>query len=1307
MKRKWLALLLSCTMVVNTGVLPVAATTLDNESAVVQQMNEETSDTQEEAEEGTLKAESNFKEIAEDGDVLTADLESDTYWTTEGEKARTFQLGEENNVNDVFDYAAIAEKTDTSKYKISEIDVTIGENTLKHKVDADNKEDKTTAEEISECFGDDFVIGEDADEENFIGDGKVSLAGTANEDVTIEVIFEKVEQIADSEPSEDPAQDDADVIEDEQPTEDTEEQAEERTLLSYFKVSGASGNFEFDKTTGEAPAVYVATDTTYISARVYPTSGDKDTSMNLTYSYTGTDGKEYEKELTCRGYYERFEAPFLAKSGKGNVLHIKASKGDVTEEYNITVKRTASLQGLTVEDQNGNPIAIDPSFNKTKTAYTVNVLDNNKTVTVKAVDPVETEYPDESQILFNGEASEDGSYKVDVADIPEDGTTLVMKPDNGAEQATEYTLTIKKVTAIPMEVKLDPENAQFCLYNAKNERVYPDGGKYYLLPETDYTYTAACDGYVGKSGTINYKADDTAVLDISLEKAADGQDLPQLDADYGGFRADSNNQSVISSKTPITKESIEVKWERQMGTSVTPSSGSTPVIVDNKVYTQSGGKLYMLDKETGEILKSSDCFMNAGFNLIPVTYGDGMIFVPLGGGIQCFNASTLESLWCYKGRTGACNSPIRYENGRIYVGFQMGDFVCLTTTDEDPSSQNEMKTPLWTSPSSGNNGYWWAGAWTNDNYVFAVNQGGTLMVMDKNTGATVQKIQTKADKVRSDVSFYNGRIYFSTQSGYLYSYNLTADGKVDLDNLIEPLYFGGASTCTPAVYNNRLYIGISSGSEFGEDGAAILVVDINPANGAMTKAYLVPTKTDFGYCQTSGLIINGYEDEDGYVYVYFLVNSAKGSLYMVKDKPGMTAPDPESGEFYTPSHEQYCIASAVADKDGTIYLKNDSAWQCAIRRAESYLTNVEVVGGNAVIDGGSAFAGSVKDHSVTVDMDTESVTMNLTANEGTEIRMNGVPGAKQEIALTGDATTVEVELLKGESTRIYNFTIYRGPVLASMEVTNNPNAGMGTKFTMDQTFDPAKTEYTAGISTATKQVTDGYIWVSWADATDKLTATAVSGVRGTPTIRTNYKGDTYVDVSFSERGVGVTTSATVKLTLTSEDGSRSRTYTVTLYTNNALPKVTLADDAVAERTDSTATVNVTTNKEGTLYYLVQKADEKAPDAETIQKDGKSIDAAEGENTLNIADLTKDGYKVYVVLKDANEAVSAVESAELKELWIKGDLNDDGNIDMVDVTQLLEKLTAEEEINASVGDINGDGVIDMVDVTLLMEQITKE
>ena len=47
-----------------------------------------------------------------------------------------------------------------------------------------------------------------------------------------------------------------------------------------------------------------------------------------------------------------------------------------------------------------------------------------------------------------------------------------------------------------------------------------------------------------------------------------------------------------------------------------------------------------------------------------------MIFVPLKDDIQCFHASTLESLWCYRhpvkgGGTIAVNSPIRYENGIV------------------------------------------------------------------------------------------------------------------------------------------------------------------------------------------------------------------------------------------------------------------------------------------------------------------------------------------------------------------------------------------------------------------------------------------------------------------------------------------------------------------------------------------------------------------------------------------------------------------------------------------------------------------
>ena len=1088
---------------------------------------------------------------------------------------------------------------------------------------------------------------------------------------------------------------------------DTTAVSETHNFLSGVLVSGISGEKAFENGEVTIPA---DTSATYLSMKpVLNSEASKDPSMKYTFKYIDLDGKEFTKEDTARNVYVRFDQAFLGVSGKGNDLSLTVTKGDVTETYVIHVVRSAKLSGLSMTDHNGNAVSISPSFSSKKTAYTAQVLDNVSNVTIKAIDPVELQNPEESEILFNGTASADGTYKLDVAD----GENVVtIKPNNGAASADEYTLTITKAASATLDVNVEPANAQVCLYTDKGERIYQDNGKYYLAPNTEYTWTASCEGYVGKTDKITLT--EASTLDITLDKAAEGEKLPQLKAEYPGFRADSNNQSVINAKTPITKESIEVKWERQMGTSVSPSSGSTPVIVDNKVYTQSGGKLYMLDKETGEVLKSSDCFMNAGFNLIPVTYADGMIFVPLGGGIQCFNASTLESLWCYKGRTGACNSPIRYENGRIYVGFQQGDFVCLTATDEDPSDQTEMKTALWTNYSTA--GYWWAGAWTNDNYVFSVDAGGALMVMDKNTGVTVQRIQTKADKVRSDVSYYNGRIYFSTQSGYLYSYNLAADGKVDLDNLIEPLYFGGASTCTPAIYNNRLYIGISGGSAFGEDGASILVADINPENGAMSKAYLVPTKTDFGYCQTSGLIINGYEDETGYVYVYFLVNSAKGSLYMVKDKPGMTEADPESGLLYTPSHEQYCIASAVADSDGTIYLKNDSAWQMALKRSNAYLKNIEMIGGNAVLDGGKNFAGSVAEHWFNVDQGTEKVTLNLTANEGTEVRINGVQGAKQDITLTGDNTNVEVTLVNGEDTRVYNFAIYRGPTLSNMYVYTSPNNGMGKNYVMDPEFNPVKTDYLAGYS-STKEIMSGYVWFVKNNSTDTIKATAVSGIddynggtlpEGTElNIRTNYKGETFVEVEFAEYGAGVATTAAIKLTVTSADGTQSRDYLITLYTNDALPTLTLGENAVVERTDNAAKVAVTANKAGTLYYLAQEADKAAPDAETIAKEGKAVDVVAGENTLELTDLTKAGYNVYMLLKQEDGKASRIRSVSLKGLWTLGDVNKDDVVDLTDVAVLLDKITENESVSLSTGDINGDGVVDMTDVSALLDTLTEK
>ena len=323
--------------------------------------------------------------------------------------------------------------------------------------------------------------------------------------------------------------------------------------------------------------------------------------------------------------------------------------------------------------------------------------------------------------------------------------------------------------------------------------------------------------------------------------------------------------------------------------------------------------------------------MTDSYGIVTAPYYLNVVQVGEEGGLSL--SYRMEVKYCPKG------------TGTLSTAYEQQDLSLIHIS----SSTVEEKVAVWRNSGLGET-FQWNGAWTNEGYVFvtttnARKTNGTLCCVDKATGKAVQKIEL-GESVRSDVSYYNGRIYFTTQSGNLYSYNLTKEGILDTENLIEPLYFGGASTSTPAVYNNRVYIGYSGGESFGAEGYGILVGSIDPDTGAMSAAYVVPTD---GYPQTSGLITRGYEEETGYVYVYFLTNSAHGTLYMIKDKAGMTEADPASGVFYTPNHEQYCIASAVADSDGNIYMKNDSAWQFVITRSETYLKEIQATGGNAAV----------------------------------------------------------------------------------------------------------------------------------------------------------------------------------------------------------------------------------------------------------------------------------------------------------------------------------------------------------------------
>ena len=193
------------------------------------------------------------------------------------------------------------------------------------------------------------------------------------------------------------------------------------------------------------------------------------------------------------------------------------------------------------------------------------------------------------------------------------------------------------------------------------------------------------------------------------------------------------------------------------------------------------------------------------------------------------------------------------------------------------------------------------------------------------------------------------------------------------------------------------------------------------------------------------------------------------------------------------------------------------------------------------------------------------------------------------------------------------------------------------------------------------------------------------------------------NVSFADRENP--TIAKVKLTVASEDGTQSKDYTFTLFTQNALPIITTDDGAVSERTDNSAKINMTSNKAAELYYLVQAADAAAPDSAKIIAEGTKADVVEGKNTIEVTGLQRNAQKLYMVLKDASGAESAVRILDIASVIISGDMNGDGKLTNLDVSMLLNKVTANEDVDPETGDINGDGKISNLDVSMLLNKVT--
>ena len=511
---------------------------------------------------------------------------------------------------------------------------------------------------------------------------------------------------------------------------------------------------------------------------------------------------------------------------------------------------------------------------------------------------------------------------------------------------SDYTWTIHLVKRETAKVEFNiPEGATVRVFDNMKKELSPKADNPHIfagLQEgTVYNYVVIKNGYVSYEGSFD-PANLTGPIEVTL------QPLPtsthkEYKGEWTNFRGNDVNMAIRGAKTPTAAKYTKLKWAVKMGTDMWMSP--TPPIILNDMEIDGvmhdvlicamGKNIYILDKESGDVLKSAPMQGSAYFATNPITYAEGMVFVQLDNNIQAFDATTLESVWLSERFSGGQTiSPITYHNGYIYIGMWNGEtadgtFACFSVADEKPDQPDETKYAAWTLKHKG--GFYWAGAYATDNYVVFGSDDGTsegdytanaiLYSVKPETGEIIDKIEGIKGDIRSTVAYYEGACYAVTKGGLFLKAPISADGHFDHD-AFQTVEMGNMCTSTPIIYNGKAFIGTSGAHQFGSPGT-LNVIDVNTMQ-------VVTNVTLPGYPQAPMLMTTGYEKETGNVYIYTTYNAPPGGMYCVTWNTKADTFDlehifvPESGM------QQYCLGSPICDSEGTIYYKNDSGYLFAL-----------------------------------------------------------------------------------------------------------------------------------------------------------------------------------------------------------------------------------------------------------------------------------------------------------------------------------------------------------------------------------------
>ena len=896
------------------------------------------------------------------------------------------------------------------------------------------------------------------------------------------------------------------------------------------------------------------------------------------------NGKNQETEIIATGYTDgkRYYLSDIFTKNNGNraVYTVTAGTATDSQNYKIVVLRRLDLSWIgcylpTDTDMAKNLITEFDSAGIIRD-YEVAVGEDTKSVKISSKAFGDQWYG----LTVNGKEVKDSTAQEISLDNEDTEITFQMQTEGTYQDPAyagltytstgTYKITVHKKSKTTVTFVTNPKDAVVSVYDDKGDRVESskDADVYDSLyyGET-YTYNVSKYGYISKRDTFTVGDENEITVNLEEQSAK----YPEItDNDWINFRNSETNNGITDKATPVSKDTTAQKWALHLDKKGWDASLTPPLILGGYLYVASGQFIYKIDKNTGEIVQTSEQMQgDMQYAMMPLTYAEGMLFAQIGGGqIQAVSAKDLKSLWISEKMGGQTLSPITYKDGYIYTGMwtsdtTSGSYFCLSVTDEDPTTGTETKYCTWKYNHKG--GFYWAGSYASSDYlVFGSDDGAgdaytsILYSVNTHTGQLLDKLTDIKGDVRSTIVYNDGYVYFTTKGGYLYRVVMNADGTFGAVVSVE---LGGASSSSPVVYKHRIYLGVcGNGGQYNADGGHHFDVFTETSSG-ISLAYRVSVP---GYPQTAPLLSTAYEGQDfngdgqadGRVYLYFTYNAPPGGIYMLTDEPGQTSG--EAQELFRPvsAQQEYCISTICVDRDGTLYYKNDSCYLMALETNGAYLDSITVDPDKGRATWEKAFQRSEKEHNIHVADNATKVTLTFKVPSGCSLTVNGQASNGTYVAdVSAEKTDVKVTTTLGNKSRDYIIHLIKGQgnsSLANLIVSTSNTYSDTTKYlTISPAFNSTKTNYTVPYYADDEKNTEKKflrVYVEPSDGNSTVTVQAVKGVQrvSAPSV---VSGQTKrVNVYWEENA----DEAQVKILVTAKAGGKTEYY-LTIQRKEIIP----------------------------------------------------------------------------------------------------------------------------------------------------------